>query len=152
MIRSRVTQAGSGACSTAARYHPFNWCQASRWSGGYYPSSVSTSAPASSDRRLLSPFKIAAIACPNLQIRDWSFAGSRRAETLPSTSLHVASEIHAFSLESRAWVFRTALHKAAKIPSSLVGAFGGRRGSRFRPLRYLACSLKGALQIHPRTM
>ena len=75
MICSRFTRAGSGARSTADRYHPFNRCQASRWSWGYEPSSFFTYAPASSARRLLSTFKLVAIALPNLRIRDCSFAG-----------------------------------------------------------------------------
>ena len=72
--------------------------QASRWSGWYDPSSFSTSAPDSSACRLLSPFKISAIARPNLQIREWSFARSQRVKTVSLTILNVASDIHAFSL------------------------------------------------------
>ena len=72
--------------------------QASRWSGWYDPSSFSTSAPDSSACRLLSPFKIAAISRPNLQIREWSFARSQRVKTVSLTILNVASDIHAFSL------------------------------------------------------
>ena len=115
------------------QYHPFNRFQASCWSGGCDPSSVCTSAPASSAHRLLSPFKLAAIARPNLQIRDWYFVGSWRAETLFLTSLHVDSEIHAFLLASCDWGFGTALRRAAKIPSSFIEAVGGRRGSRLPP-------------------
>ena len=60
-------------------------------------------------------------------------------------SLHVAAEIHEFFLASLASGFGTALLRAAKITFSLVGAVGGRRERRLRPLRYLACSLRGAL-------
>ena len=70
---------------------------------------------------------------------DWSFAGYQRAETLPLTIFHVASEIHAFSLASCAFVFWTALRKAAEILSSLIGVVGGWRG----PPRYLECPLGG---------
>ena len=103
--------------------------------GGSYPSSVSTSLPASSACRLLTPFKLSAMARPNLQMRAWSLAGSRRAETLLLTSLHVASEIHAFFLASCAWGFRTALHRNANIPSSLIGVVSGRRGGCLLPPR-----------------
>ena len=83
------------------------------------------------------PFKLAAIARPNLRMRDLSFVGSQRAETLLLKSLHVASEIHAFFLASRAGGFGTALRRSAKIPFSLVGAVGGQRGGRLGPPKYL---------------
>ena len=102
---------------------------------GSAPTSASTSAPASSACRLLSVVKLALMTRPSLLIIVWPFAGSRRAETLLSTSLHVAANIQSFFLASRARAFRTALRKAAKMLSSLVGAFGGRRGSFFRPPR-----------------
>ena len=54
-------------------------------------------------------------------------------ETLLSTSLHVASKIHVFFLASRAWGFGTALQRAAKIPSSLIGEVGGRKGVPLAP-------------------
>ena len=133
MIRSRLTQAGSRERSTAAQYHQFNRCQASRWRGGSNPSRVSTSFPDSSTRCLLQTFKIVAMACPNLQIRSWYFAGSRRAETLLSKSLHVASEIHTFFLASHAWGFGTALRRATNILSSLVRRLVFRWGAACDP-------------------
>ena len=146
MIRLSFTQAGGVARSTAAQYQPFNWSQVSRWRWGSDPSSVSTFFPDSSVCCLLLPFRLAAMASPNLRMRSWSFAGYWRAETFLSTSLHVASEIHAFSLASYAWGFRTALRRSANIPSSLVGAVGGRRGSLLRLPRELSCSLRGDLR------
>ena len=58
----------------------------------------------------------------------------------------MASEIHAFSLASRAWVFGTALRRAAEIPSSVLGVIVGRRRSRLCFPSYLECYLRGALQ------
>ena len=69
-----------------------------------------------------------------------------------STSLHVASEIHAFLLASCAFGSRIYLCRDAKRQSYIIGVVGGQRGSRVRRLRYLVCSLKGSLQSHPRTM
>ena len=134
-----------GARSTAAQYRPFYRRQASRWRGGSDRSSVFIFLPASSSRLLLSPFKIYAMVRPNLRIRAWSFAGSWRTKTIPSTILHVASKINAFFLATRAWGFGTALHRAAKILFSLVGAVGGWRGSCLCPPRCLACPLRGGL-------
>ena len=151
MIRLRVTRSGGGAWSTAVRYHPFNWCLASWWSGGSNPISFSTSLPASSDLYILSLFKIDTIARPNLQKRDCSFTGYWRVETLFSASLNTASDIHMFSLASQARGFGTALRRAAKIPSSLVGVVGGWRWSRLRLPNYLAFSLREALRRQPRT-
>ena len=143
---------GGGARSTTARYHLFKRRQASRWRGGYDPSSVSTSLPASSARFHLSPLRLDAMVHTNLRMRAWYFAGSRRAETLLSTSLHMAFKIHTFYLASCAWGFGTALRRAAKIPSSLVRAVGGRRRIRLRPPRYFVCYLRGELRRNPRTM
>ena len=151
MIPSRVTPAGGRAWSTAVRSHIFIRCQASRWSGESNPNSFSTSFPASSVRRLLSPFKLATIAWPNHRMCNWSLAGYRRAETLLSTSLHAASKIYAFFRASRALGFGTALCRAVKSPSSLVGVVGGRRGSRLRLPRYSECFLRGALRRQPST-
>ena len=72
-------------------------------------------------------------------------AGSRRAKTLLSTSLHVATKIHSFLRDSHARTFGTALRRATKILSSLVGSVGSQRGSFFRPLRYRMCSFREAL-------
>ena len=73
-------------------------------------------------------------------------------ETLLSTIFHVASEIHMFSLASRACSFEMALRRAAKILSSLVGVVGGRRGRYLRPPRYLECYLREALRRQSRTI
>ena len=54
-------------------------------------------------------------------------------ETFQRESLRVASDIHAFLLASLDSGFSTDLRRAAEIPSSLVGAVGGRRGGRLRP-------------------
>ena len=138
MILSRVTREGGGARSTTDRYYLFNPSQAYQWRGRSDSSSVSIYFPASSVLHLLLPFRLAAIALPNLRIRAWSFTGSCLAENLSSKSIHVNSDIHAFFLASRSWGFGTALRRAAKIPSSLVGAVGGRRGGRLR-LRVTWC-------------
>ena len=151
MIRSRVTQAGGGTRSTTAQYHPFIQCQASRWSRGSDTSSRSTSLPASSVLRLRSPINISFIARPNLQIISWSLAGSWRAETLLSASLHVVAEIHTFLRTSLALGFGKTLYRAAKIPSSFVRVVGGRRGGRLLLPRYLECYLRADLKRHPRT-
>ena len=152
MIRSRVAQAGVGARSTAALYHTFSRCHASCGIGGSAPSSVSTSAPAVSTLRLLSPFRISAIARLNLQIRVWSFSGFCCAENLSSTSLHVSSDIHLFFLISRACGFGIALCRDAKIQYSHVGADGGQRGIRLRLVRYFVCYLSGVLRRQPSTI
>ena len=151
MIRSRVTQADSGARSTEALYHPLIRCHASWIKGGSAPTSASTSAPASSTHRLLSVVKLALMVRPSLLMIFWPFAVSRRAETLSSTSLHVAAKIHSCLLASRACAFGTALRRAAKILSSPTGSVGSRRGSFFRPPRYCMCSFREALCRQPRT-
>ena len=84
-------------------------------------------------------------------MRDWYLAGSRHVETLLLTSLHMFAEICAFFLVSRAFGLGMDLSKAAKSPSYLVGVVRGRRGICVRHPRYLVCSLRGALQRHPRT-
>ena len=129
VIRSSVTQAGGGARSTAAFYHPLIRCHASCIKEGSTPTSASTSAPASSSRRLLSVVKLALIDRPSLLVIFWPFSGSRRAETLSSTSIHVAANIHSFLWDSCACAFGTALHRAAQIWSSFVGSVGSWRGS-----------------------
>ena len=68
--RRRAEEAEAELVTLLGSDLPFNWCQDPGWRGGSDPSSVTTSASASSARRLLSPFKIAAIARPNIQIRD----------------------------------------------------------------------------------
>ena len=140
-----------GAWLTTAQYHPFIRCQASQWSGGSDPNNFSTSSPASSARRLLYHFNIAAIEQPNLRMRDWSLTGYWNVETILSTSLHVVSNIHAFSRASQALGFGTSLRRSAKRLSSLVRVVGGQRKGRLRLPRYSECSLKGALRRHPRT-
>ena len=152
MICLRVTQAGGGARSTTALYHPLFRCQASRWSGGSDPISVSTYAPTSSALCFLSSCNFAFMARPNLQINVSYYAIYRHAEKLLSTSLHVTADIHMFFLAPWDCGFGTALSRAAKIPSSLVGEVGGWRDSQLRPSRYLAWSLRGALCRQPRTM
>ena len=152
MIRSRVARAGGRARSTAALYHPFSRCHASRGIGGSAPSSCLTSSPAVSTLHLLSPFRLSAIARLSLRILVWSLVGFRRAETLSSTSLHVSSDIHPFFLLSLACGFGTALRRAAKILSSCLGSDGGQRVICLRPVRYFVCSLLGALQRHPSTV
>ena len=67
-------------------------------------------------------------------------------ETLSLTSLHVVSDIHAFSLASCARGFGTALSRAAKIPSSLFRAVGGWRGSRLRPPEVPGVILQGGAE------
>ena len=68
------------------------------------------------------------------------------------TILHMASKIHAFFLASCASGFGTALRRAAKILSTLVGAVGGRREIPLSPLRYLAYSLSGDVWRQHRTI
>ena len=152
VIRSSIAQAGGGARSTAALYHPWILCQASWIRGGSTPISASTSAPASSARRLRSSAKLSLIARPIRILSACPFAGSRRVETLSSTSLHVSSEIHSFRLPSRTFAFGTALCRAAKASSSLVGVVGGLRGHFFRPPRYLLCYVREALGRQLSTM
>ena len=149
MIRSSVAQAGGGARSTVALYQLFSCCQAFRGNGGSAPISASTSSPAVSTCLFLSPFRLAVIYRLSLQILVWSLAFCR-LETLLSTSLHVSSKIDPLFLLSLACGFGTSLRRAAKIPSSCVGSAGGRRGRRLSPVRYLVCSLSGALQRNPR--
>ena len=152
VIRSSVAQAGGGARSRAALYHPWILCQASWMRGGSAPTSASTSAPASSDFRLRSAAKLALIARPSRLFSACPFVRSRRAETLSSKSLHVSADIHAFRLASRAFAFGTALRRAVKASSSLDGVLGGYRGHFFRPLRYLLCYVREALGRQPSTM
>ena len=64
--------------------------------GGFVPINLSTSSSASYVRLPMYSFKLAFIERSSLQMWDWFLAGYRRAETLSSTSLHVATEIHAF--------------------------------------------------------
>ena len=151
VIRSRVTQAGGGARWTAAVYHPLIRCHDSWIKGGSAPTSASNYAPTSSARCLISVFKLALMARSSLLTIVWTFSVSRRAETLLSTSLRVAAEIHSFLLAYHTRGFGTALCRAAKILSSLVGSVSSRRGSFFRPLRYRMCSLREALLRKPRT-
>ena len=151
MIRLRVTRAGGGARSTSARYYPFIWCQDSCWRGGSNPSNRSTSSPSSSILHLWSPFRLALMERPSLRMSYRSLAGYWSKETLSSTSLHVATKIHAFFQASLALGFATALRRPVKVPYSLVGVVGGRRGSRLLLPRYSDCSLRGAPQWHLRT-
>ena len=84
------------------------------------------------------------IACP--------FAGSRRADTLLSTSLHISVDINSFCLASLTLVFWTALYRAANTSSSLVGSVGGFNGNFFRTPRYRLCFVREALCRQPSTM
>ena len=84
-------------------------------------------------------------------MREWSLVGSRRAETLLSTSLHMVSDIHTFFRASLNLGFKTALRRSAKSPSSLVGVVRGWRGDCLILLRYLEYFLRSALRRHPRT-
>ena len=102
MILSSVTQAGGGAQSNIALYHPWILCQSSWMRGGSPPTSASTSAPASSAHRLQSAARLALMAHPSLLFIACPFAGSRIVETLSLTSLHVSVEIHLFCLASLA--------------------------------------------------
>ena len=120
--------------------------------GGCTPSSRYISSPASSVRRLLYPLSIALITRPRHRIRDWSLAGTQRAETLLSESLHVYSKIQEFFLDPRDFGLGMALYRAAKSPSYLVGVVRVRRGIRVLRPRYLVCSFRGALRRHPMTM
>ena len=140
-----VAQAGGGARSIAALYHPLSCCHPSCGIGGSAQSSALTSSPAVSTLCLLSPFRFYVIAPLSLQICVW-YIVFRRAETLLSTSLHVSSDIHPFFLRFLACAFGTALRRATEIPSSCVGSGGGQRGSCLRPMRYLVYSLSGALR------
>ena len=123
--------------------------------GGSDPSSVSTSAPASSTCCLLSPFNLAAIARPNLRIRDWSVAGSWHAETLSLTNLRVASKIHAFSLRPVTGDSGRPSAGPQRLRSPLLGRSVVGGGGRLRPPRYYsrtcqACGTRGAK--HPATV
>ena len=91
------------------------------------------------------------MARPSLQMSVWYFAISRREETLESMSLHVAAKIHEFFRAYRARGFGTALCRAAKIVSSLVGSIGGQRGGFLRPPSYRVFSFREALYRQPRT-
>ena len=135
IIRLRVTRAVGGARSTAALYHPFIQCQASLLRGGSAPSNRYTSSSASSFRCRLSSFSLAFIPRPSLLMWAWSLVGSRRAETLLLTSLHVAADIQAFFLASKDLGFVVALRRSTKSPYSLVRVVGVHRGSRMRILR-----------------
>ena len=152
VILLRVTLEGGGPQLTADQYHPFIWCQDSRWrGGGSVPISLSTSSPASSILRLRSPSRIVLIARPSLRMSSWSLAGYRRAENLLLKILHLATDIHAFFRASLDLGSGTALLRAVKSLTSLVGGVGGRRGSHLRLLSYLECSLRGKTRRHPRT-
>ena len=135
MIRLRVTQAGGGAWSNAALYHPLIRCHASWIKVGSAPTSASNSSPNSSACRLLSVANLALFARTGPLMNAWYFARSWRAENLLLTSLHVASEIHSFLLASCTRAFGTARCRAAKILSYLVGLVGDQKGSLFRPPR-----------------
>ena len=146
VIRLRVNQEGGGARSATPLYHPFIWCYASLWRGGSDARNSSISPPSVSSRYRRSAVKIALIWMLRRQIRPRSRAGSWRSETLMLTILHMSTDIHAFFLASRALEFGSALHRAMKSPSYLVGVVGDRRGIRVRRLRYFVCSLRVALQ------
>ena len=160
VIRSSVTRAGGGAQLTAAlylliipqQYHPWRRCQASWMRGGSAPTSASTSAPASSALRFRSATKLALTALPSCLFIACPFRGSRRAETLLLTSLHVSSDIHEFRLAARGCAFGTPLHRALKSFSTRVGFVGGLTGHRFLPPKYRLCSVREALGRQPRTM
>ena len=85
-------------------------------------------------------------------MRIYSHTRSWRTEILVSASLHVDYDIQEFFLASLALGFRTALSKAAKSLSSLIGVVGGQRGIHTSRPKYLAFFLRVTLQRHPRTM
>ena len=144
VIRVRIARADGGAGLTAAQYHPFIRCQASQWRGGSVPSSRLASLTASSFRLCLSSHRITLIARSRLRIRAWYLTRSQRVETLLSTSLHVAAEIHAFFRAYLDLYFGRYLHNSVKSLSSLTVVVGVRRGGRLRLPRYSMCSLRGA--------
>ena len=113
---------------------------------------ASTSAPALSARLLLSAAKLFCTAFLIRRMYAVPYRGSRRAETLSSMSLHVSAKIQAFCLASHVFALGTALRRAAKSSSILVGFTGGLTGHRFRPPRYRFVSDRGALGRQPRTM
>ena len=82
-------------------------------------------------------------------MRLWSRAGSRLADTLVLTSLHVSGEIHTFFPAYHALVFGIYRRRAAESPSYIVRMVGGRRGIHVNPPRYFVCSIRVALRIHP---
>ena len=120
--------------------------------GEYEARSTSISPPASYVLRRRSAFKLALIMWLRRWMSDWYRAGYWCMETLVLTSLHMTAEIQAFFRASHAFGFVIALRRAAKIPSSLVGVFRGRRGSRVHHPRYLVCSLRLALWSQTKIM
>ena len=127
---------------TAALYHPLSCLQASFGFGGSAPINVSTYSPAISTLLFISPLRLAAIAWLSLQIFAYTLAPCR-TETLSLMSLHISSDIHSFVLRSLTCGFGTALRRAAKMPSSLVGLVGGLSGSFLRPPELLNMLLLG---------
>ena len=77
-------------------------------------------------------------------------AGYWRVEILRSTSLLVSFDIHTLFLASFALGLGIARKRSANGPSYLIGVVGSQRGSRMLRPRYFECSLKVALQRHPR--
>ena len=152
VIHSRVTQEGGRARSTAELYHPWMRCQASWMRGGPAPTISSTSAPASSALRFRCAALLTLTALPSHLFSACPFHGSRHAETLSLTSLHVSSNIHVFFLAARGCNFGTAPRRAAKRLSTRVGFVGGLTGHCFLPLKYLMCSVREVLGRQPRTM
>ena len=150
MICFRFTQAGVGARSDAALYHPFIWCHDYLCMWGSKSSSASISSPASSFLRCWSAFRLAFIMRLSHQMNAWSRAGYRSAETLVLTSLHMSTDIHAFFCASRVFCFGIARQRAATSLSTLVGVVGCQRGIRVRLPRYFLFSLRVALRMHPR--
>ena len=132
VIRSSIVQAGGRALFTAALYHPFICRHASFAFGGSPPSSSSTSFPASSTLRFLSPFRLSLKARPSLRSLVLTLA-PLFAETLSLASLHVSLEIHVFLCFSRSCGFGNALRRSPKSLCSLVGSFGGFSGIFRRP-------------------
>ena len=89
--------------------------------GGYAFTKASTSAPASSARRLLSSARLFFTSFPRRRVKACLYRGSWRAETLLLMSLHVVSKIQTFRLASRGCAFGTATVEPRKVcPSSLV--------------------------------
>ena len=148
---SIAKEAGGGPLFAAAWYHPFIRRHASFAIEGSSPSKASTAFPASSTRRLLSPFRLAFIARPSLPILVFAL-GSLLADTCSSTSFHVPSDIHTFLCCSRMCGFGTARRRSPKSMSSLVGYFGGVSGIRLLPAMYLMCSLIIPPRSSPTTM
>ena len=74
---------------------------------------------------------------------DLYLAVSRRAETLSSMILHVATNIHAFFLGSQGLGLGMDLCRAANIPSPFVGVVGGRRGGALVPPEVLGVFPQG---------